>query len=74
MDGNVGQLKARVSMLINRPADEVLDAFTDPETITRFWLRSSSGPLAPGATVHWTFQGPRSRGTSASTSEAAPSS
>ena len=58
MDTDVGQLKARVSMLINRPADEVFDAFTDPETITRFWLRSSSGPLAPGATVHWTFQVP----------------
>jgi uncharacterized protein YndB with AHSA1/START domain len=36
MDGDVGQLKARVSMSINRPADEVFDAFTDPETITRF--------------------------------------
>jgi uncharacterized protein YndB with AHSA1/START domain len=58
MDADVGQLKARVSMLINRPADEVFDAFTDPETITRFWLRSSSGPLASGATVHWTFQVP----------------
>jgi uncharacterized protein YndB with AHSA1/START domain len=58
MDADVAQLKARVSMLINRPADEVFDAFTDPETITRFWLRSSSGPLAPGATVRWTFQVP----------------
>ncbi len=55
MDRIVNEPKARVSMLIRRPAEEVFDAFTDPGTITRFWLRSSSGPLAPGATVHWTF-------------------
>ena len=55
MDTKFDPPKARVSMLVRRPAEEVFDAITDSQTITRFWLRSSSGPLTPGVTVHWTF-------------------
>jgi uncharacterized protein YndB with AHSA1/START domain len=45
-------------MLIRRPPGEVFAAFANPQTIRRFWLRDSSGPLAPGARVLWTFMVP----------------
>lgn len=45
-------------MLIRRPPGEVFAAFVNPQTIRRFWLRDTSGPLAPGARVEWTFMVP----------------
>ena len=49
---------AKVSMLIRRPVAEAFDAFVNPATITRFWLDATSGPLAPGARLSWTFMVP----------------
>lgn len=49
---------ARASMLIRRPAAEVFDAFVRPETITKFWLESTTGPLEKGARVRWRFMVP----------------
>jgi uncharacterized protein YndB with AHSA1/START domain len=49
---------AEVEMLIRRPVAVVFDAFVRPEAITKFWLESTSGPLAPGAQVQWCFMVP----------------
>ena len=45
-------------MLIRRPVADVFDAFVNPDTITRFWLESTTGPLAKGAQVRWRFMVP----------------
>ena len=42
-----------VSTLIRRPVAEVFAAFVDPALTTRFWFTTSSGALAPRATVQW---------------------
>src|SRR6188474_2304208 len=49
---------AQASMLIRRPVAEVFDAFVNPETITKFWLESTTGPLEKGAQVRWRFMVP----------------
>lgn len=49
---------AQASMLIRRPVSEVFDAFVSPETITKFWLENTTGPLAKGAQVQWRFMVP----------------
>jgi uncharacterized protein YndB with AHSA1/START domain len=49
---------AQASMLIRRPAAEVFDAFVNPETITKFWLESTTGPFEKGAQVRWHFMVP----------------
>jgi uncharacterized protein YndB with AHSA1/START domain len=49
---------AKASMLIRRPVAEVFDAFVNPDTITKFWLESTTGPLAEGAQVRWHFMVP----------------
>jgi len=41
------------SMLIRRPPAEVFAAFVNPMLLRKFWLSDASGPLAPGARVHW---------------------
>jgi len=46
---------AKFGMLTRRPASEVFSAFTDPDTITKFWFSRSTGPLEKGAVVHWQF-------------------
>ena len=48
----------KVAMLVRRPAAEVFDAFVNPDTITKFWLEATSGPLAAGARVDWRFMVP----------------
>ena len=45
-------------MLIRRPPGEVFAAFANPQTIRKFWLRDTTGPLAPGARVQWHFMVP----------------
>jgi hypothetical protein len=47
---------ARATMLIRRPRAEVFHAFVQPRLVTRFWLKSTTGPLAAGARVEWEFQ------------------
>ncbi len=49
---------AQASMLIRRPVAEVFDAFVKPDTITKFWLEGTTGPLAKGAQVKWRFMVP----------------
>jgi uncharacterized protein YndB with AHSA1/START domain len=49
---------AQASMLIRRPVAEVFDAFVNPETITKFWLEDTTGPLAKRAQVQWRFMVP----------------
>jgi uncharacterized protein YndB with AHSA1/START domain len=48
--------KVEVSTLIRRPPAEVFGAFVDPAITTRFWFTTSSGALAPGATVRWEWE------------------
>lgn len=50
-------------MLIRRPPRAVFDAFASADTITRFWLSSTSGPLAAGAVVNWEFKVPGAKET-----------
>lgn len=54
---------AKVEMLIRSSAQSCLDAFVNPETIVKFWLDKTSGPLAPGATVSWEFMVPGAKET-----------
>lgn len=49
---------AKVSMLIRCPVSAAFHAFVEPEVITRFWLKATSEPLAPGAKAKWTFMVP----------------
>ena len=46
------------SMLIRRPPGEVFAAFVNPTMLRKFWLNDASGPLSPGARVHWKFMVP----------------
>jgi len=48
----------KVSQLIRRSAADVFDAFVNPDTITKFWLESTSAPLSAGARVDWRFMVP----------------
>ena len=52
-----------VSQLIRRPPGEVFAAFANPLTLTRFWLKHATGPLAPGARVEWEFMVPGAKDT-----------
>lgn len=54
----MGKPNAKAEMLVRCPVAEVFDAFVRPETITRFWLESTSGPLCAGASVEWHFMVP----------------
>lgn len=47
--------KARVSMIIQASGEDIISAFISPETLTQFWLFSSSAPLSVGVAVHWRF-------------------
>jgi uncharacterized protein YndB with AHSA1/START domain len=49
---------AKAALLIRRPAAEIFNAFTDPRTLTRFWLSAASGPLEVGKTVRLDFMVP----------------
>ncbi|MDG1857570.1 MAG: hypothetical protein P8I94_00620, partial [Emcibacteraceae bacterium] len=46
---------AKAEILIRKPIDQVFQAFTDPEIITKFWFDKSSGPLVNNACVEWTW-------------------
>jgi uncharacterized protein YndB with AHSA1/START domain len=49
---------AKAAMLIRCSVAEAFDAFTNPKKITLFWLNETSGPLAEGAKVSWSFMVP----------------
>jgi uncharacterized protein YndB with AHSA1/START domain len=46
----------KTGMLIRRPVAEVFEAFVNPEITTQFWFTRSSGRLAPGTQVEWTWE------------------
>src|SRR5262245_46019783 len=46
----------KTGILIRRPAAEVFEAFVNPEITTQFWFTRSSGKLAPGKQVEWTWE------------------
>ena len=54
----MAELVARVKMLIRRPAIEVFNAFVQPDLITKFWLKGTTGALGQGAQVEWQFMVP----------------
>ena len=47
--------KFQVQLKIRKPVAEVFDAVVNPTKLSGYFLQSSSGPLAPGATVKWKF-------------------
>lgn len=47
---------ARAAMMIRKPVNDVFNAFTDAEAITKFWFSKSTGNLQPGAKVQWTWE------------------
>ena len=47
--------KARVTMLIEATANQVYNAFTEPDQLARFWLAKADGPLQIGQPVRWDF-------------------
>jgi len=59
----MADLVARATMLIRRPRAEVFNAFVQPQLITKFWLTSTTGPLAAGAQVEWEFMVPGAKET-----------
>jgi uncharacterized protein YndB with AHSA1/START domain len=50
--------RARATMIIRAPPDHITLAFVEPDRLRRFWLASSSAPLAVGVNVHWRFMVP----------------
>jgi uncharacterized protein YndB with AHSA1/START domain len=58
---------ARAEMLVRCAPADAFDAFVDPQRIRQFWLRDTSGPLAPHARVEWDFMVPGARDTVAVT-------
>jgi uncharacterized protein YndB with AHSA1/START domain len=51
----MGKVSANAEMLIRKPPADVFDAFSDPRTLEKFWLKSASAPLAENAIVEWEF-------------------
>jgi uncharacterized protein YndB with AHSA1/START domain len=47
---------AKAEMLIRKPVAEVFEAFINPEVTRKFWFTKSTGPLAPGEKVTWTWE------------------
>lgn len=45
----------QVQLKIRKPVAEVFEAVVRPEKLTGYFIDTSSGPLAPGATVTWRF-------------------
>lgn len=49
------ELRFQVQLKIRKPPGEVFAAVVDPKKLTGYFVQSSSGPLAQGATVMWSF-------------------
>jgi uncharacterized protein YndB with AHSA1/START domain len=47
--------RARVTLYIKAPPEDVYAAFCDPAKLTAFWLSAASRPLRIAERVHWTF-------------------
>jgi hypothetical protein len=49
------EVQVRVVDRVLKPVADVFDAIVDPDKITKFFASGSSGPMAPGKTITWTF-------------------
>jgi uncharacterized protein YndB with AHSA1/START domain len=49
------ELKFQVQLKIGKPVAEVFAAVVDPKQLTGYFVQTTSGPLAEGATVKWKF-------------------
>jgi len=47
---------AKTAMLIRKPVAEVFEAFINPDITTKFWFTHSTGKLAVGEKIEWTWQ------------------
>ncbi len=47
---------AKAGMLIRRPAEDVYNAFVDPQITTRFWFTRSTGRLEVDQQVKWDWE------------------
>ena len=47
---------AEAGMLIRKPANEVFNAFVDPEITRHFWFTKGSDKLIEGNTIHWEWE------------------
>lgn len=47
---------AKAEMLIRKPVSQVFEAFINPEITTKFWFTKSSGKLAAGKKITWTWE------------------
>lgn len=50
------QAAAKTAMLIRKPVAEVFEAFINPDITTKFWFTHSTGKLAVGEKIEWTWQ------------------
>lgn len=46
----------KTAMLIRKPAEEVFEAFVNPDITTQFWFTKSSGRLEAGGQVQWDWE------------------
>lgn len=49
------KLTAKASIQIQKPIDEVFEAIIDPNKMSHYFIKSSTGRLATGETVEWSF-------------------
>ncbi len=62
MEGNLPMLKlsrapvVKAEMLIRKPAEDVFEAFANPDVTTQFWFTKSSGRLEAGKRVRWDWE------------------
>jgi uncharacterized protein YndB with AHSA1/START domain len=47
---------ASAGMLIRKPADDVYEAFVNPDITTKFWFTKSSGRLESGKSIRWDWE------------------
>ena len=55
---SVSKQLVKVALPLRSQISEAFRAFVDPAVITKFWLASTNGALAKGATVEWHFMVP----------------
>jgi len=46
---------ARSTLVIRASSSAIFQAFVQPAWLKKFWLKTASGPLVEGQTVHWAF-------------------
>jgi uncharacterized protein YndB with AHSA1/START domain len=48
--------EAKTAMLIRKPVEQVFEAFINPDITTQFWFTKSTGKLAPGKQLEWSWE------------------